>query len=206
VVDAVAALADGAPSLHAGAARNRCYDWERGDAAAAARAIASAAHVPHVTPLPALANRPVTCFIEPRAALAEWDAAVERYTLHASLQSVHALAVNLARILRVPAERVRCVTADVGGGFGSKIQPYPEYAALAWAARRVGRPLKWASSRTEGFLTDAQSRDHVLTGELALDASGHITALRVHSTQNLGAYVPTGMALSIILNMERMGY
>ena len=181
--------------------RNRCYDWECGDAAATARAIAAAAHVTRLT---LLDNRLVTCFLEPRAALAEWDAAAERYTLHASLQSVHALALNLARILRVPTERVRCVTADVGGGFGSKIQPYPEYAALAWAARRVGRPLKWVSSRTEGFLTDAQSRDHVLTGELALDASGHVTALRVHSTQNLGAYVATGMPISIILNMERM--
>ena len=201
VVDAVAALADGAPSLHAGVARNRCYDWECGDAEATARAIAAAAHVTRLT---LLDNRLVTCFLEPRAALAEWDAGAERYTLHGSLQSVHAMALNLARILRVPTERVRCVTADVGGGFGSKIQPYPEYAALAWAARRIGRPLKWASSRTEGFLTDAQSRDHVLAGELALDASGHVTALRVHSTQNLGAYVATGMPLSIILNMERM--
>jgi carbon-monoxide dehydrogenase large subunit len=201
VVDAVAALAENAPSLHAGVARNRCYDWECGDAAATARAIAAAAHVTRLT---LLDNRLVTCFLEPRAALAEWDAAAERYTLHASLQSVHALAVNLARILRVAPDRVRCVTGDVGGGFGSKIQPYPEYAALAWAARRVGRPLKWTSSRTEGFLSDAQSRDHVLAGELALDASGHVTALRVHSTQNLGAYVATGMPISIILNMERM--
>src|SRR6266446_4405380 len=190
VVDAVAALADGAPLVHAGVARNRCYDWECGDAAATASAIATAAHVTRLT---LLDNRLVTCFLEPRAALAEWDAAAGRYTLHASLQSVHAMALNLARVLRVPAKRVRCVTADVGGGFGSKIQPYPEYAALAWAARRLGRPLKWASSRTEGFLTDAQSRDHVLTGELALDATGRITALRVHSTQNLGAYVATGM-------------
>ena len=96
------------------------------------------------------------------------------------------------------------MTGDVGGGFGSKIQPYPEYVALAWAARRLRRPVKWVSSRTEGFLTDAQSRDHVLTAELALDAAGRFTALRVHSTQNLGAYVATGMPISIILNMERM--
>jgi carbon-monoxide dehydrogenase large subunit len=201
VVDATAALADGAPPLHPSAAHNRCYDWECGDAAATARAIATA---DHVTRLTLIDNRLVTCFIEPRAALAEWDATAERYTLHASLQSVHAMALNLARILRVPAGRVRCVTDDVGGGFGSRIQPYPEYAALAWAARRVGRPLKWTSTRTEGFLTDAQSRDHVLTGELALDAGGNVTALRVHSTQNLGAYVATGMPISIILNMERM--
>jgi carbon-monoxide dehydrogenase large subunit len=201
VIDAVAALAERAPEIHEAAPRNRCYDWECGDADATAHAIAGAAHV---TRLRLVDNRLVTCFLEPRAALAEWDAAAGRYTLHASLQSVHALAVNLARILRVPAERVRCVTADVGGGFGSKIQPYPEYAALAWAARRLGRPLKWVSTRTEGFLTDAQSRDHALAGELALDAAGRITALRVHSTQNLGAYVATGMPISIILNMERM--
>jgi len=201
VVDALAALADGAPPLHAGVAGNRCYDWECGDAAATARAIATAAHVTRLT---LLDNRLVTCFMEPRAALAEWDAAAGRYTLHASLQSVHALALNLARVLRVPVERVRCVTADVGGGFGSKIQPYPEYVALAWTSRHLDRPLKWVSSRTEGFLTDAQSRDHVLTGELGLDADGRITALRVHSTQNLGAYVATGMPISIILNMERM--
>jgi aerobic carbon-monoxide dehydrogenase large subunit len=201
VVDAIDALAAGAPALHDGLPANRAYDWECGDAAATADAIARAAHVARLT---LVDNRLVTCFIEPRAALAEWDPERERYTLHASLQSVHALALNLARILRVPTERVRCVTGDVGGGFGSKIQPYPEYAALAWGARRLGRPLKWVSTRTESFLTDAQSRDHVLTGELALDADGRITALRVHSTQNLGAYVATGMPISIILNMERM--
>jgi aerobic carbon-monoxide dehydrogenase large subunit len=201
VVDAAAALADGAPVLHEGVARNRCYQWECGDAAATARAIAEAAHLTRLT---VVDNRLVTCFLEPRAALASWDAGDGRYTLHASLQSAHQLATNLARILGVPRERVRCVTGDVGGGFGSKIQPYPEYAAVAWAARRIGRPVKWVSSRSEGFVTDAQSRDHVLAGELAIDGTGRITALRAYSTQNLGAYVATGMPISIILNMERM--
>ncbi|PYN91537.1 MAG: carbon monoxide dehydrogenase [Candidatus Rokuibacteriota bacterium] len=201
VVDAVAALGDGAPQLHAVATRNRVYDWECGDAAATDRAFASAAHVARLT---LVDNRLITCFMEPRAALAAWDAATGRYTIHASLQSVHQLAANLARILGVARDRVRCITGDVGGGFGSKIQPYPEYVALAWTARRLGRPVKWASSRSEGFVTDAQSRDHRLTGELALDADGRITGLRVHSIQNLGAYVATGMPMSIILNMERM--
>src|SRR5207249_3457358 len=172
-----------------------------GDAAATERAFASAAHVARLT---LVDNRLITCFMEPRAALAAWDAATGRYTIHASLQSVHQLAANLARILGVARDRVRCITGDVGGGFGSKIQPYPEYVALAWTARRLGRPVKWASSRSEGFVTDAQSRDHRLTGELALDADGRITGLRVHSIQNLGAYVATGMPMSIILNMERM--
>jgi len=201
VVDAVAALGDGAPQLHAVATRNRVYDWECGDAAATERAFASAAHVARLT---LVDNRLITCFMEPRAALAAWDAATGRYTIHASLQSVHQLAANLARILGVARDRVRCITGDVGGGFGSKIQPYPEYVALAWAARRLGRPVKWASSRSEGFVTDAQSRDHRLTGELALDEDGRIIGLRVHSIQNLGAYVATGMPMSIILNMERM--
>jgi carbon-monoxide dehydrogenase large subunit len=201
VVDAVAALAAGAPQLHDGIARNRVYDWECGDAEATARALAAAAHVARLT---VIDNRLVTCFMEPRAALAEWDAVAGRYTLHASLQSVHALAANLARILGVPADRVRCVTGDVGGGFGSKIQTYPEYVALAWAARRLGRAVKWVSSRTEGFLTDAQSRDHALEGELALDASGRITALRVRSTSNLGAYVAPCIPISTLSNMERM--
>jgi carbon-monoxide dehydrogenase large subunit len=201
VVDAAAALGDGAPALHAGAPRNRCYDWECGDADATDRVLAAAAHRVRLT---VVDNRLVTCFLEPRAALAQWDEGDGRYTVHASLQSVHQLAANLARILGVPRDRVRCVTGDVGGGFGSKIQPYPEYVAVAWAARRLRRPVKWVSSRSEGFLTDAQSRDHLLTGELGLDADGRITALRAHSTQNLGAYVATGMPMSIILNMERM--
>jgi len=201
VVDAVAALAEGAPALHANVRGNRVYDWECGDAEATARALATAAHVTRLT---VIDNRLVTCFVEPRAALAEWDADAGRYTLYASLQSVHQLAANLARILGVAPGRARCVTGDVGGGFGSKIQTYPEYVALAWAARRVGRPVKWVSTRTEGFLTDAQSRDHVLVGELALDPTGRITALRVHSRSNVGAYVAPCIPISTLSNMERM--
>ncbi len=201
VVNGVAALAEGAPQLHAGVMGNRVYDWECGEPDAVARAIAGAAHVTRLT---VVDNRLVTCFMEPRAALAEWDAGAGRYTLYASLQTVHQLAANLARILGVAVDRVRCVTGDVGGGFGSKIQTYPEYVVLAWAARRLGRPVKWVSSRTEGFLSDAQSRDHLLEGELALDAAGRITALRVHSTSNLGAYVAPCIPVSTLTNMERM--
>jgi aerobic carbon-monoxide dehydrogenase large subunit len=201
VVDGLAALRAGAPRLHPDVAGNRVYDWQCGDVEATARAIAEAHHVTRLT---VVDNRLVTCFLEPRAALAAWDAATGRYTLHASLQSVHQLAANLARILGVAADRVRCVTGDVGGGFGSKIQPYPEYVALAWAARRLGRPVRWVSSRSEGFVTDAQSRDHVLEGELALDATGRVTALRVHSTSNVGAYVAPSIPVSTLSNMERM--
>jgi carbon-monoxide dehydrogenase large subunit len=201
VVDGRAALREGAPELHAGVPGNRVYDWECGDASAVARALASAAHVTRIS---VVDNRLITCFMEPRAALAGWDASAGRYTVYASLQSVHRLASDLSRILGVGADRVRGVTGDVGGGFGSKIQVYPEYVALAWAARRLGRPVKWVSSRSEGFLTDVQSRDFALDGELALDAAGRITALRVHATSNLGAYVAPTTPVSTLSNMERM--
>src|SRR5215470_9191066 len=201
VIEAVAALAEGAPRLHAAVAQNRAFDWECGDAEATARAIAAAAHVTRLT---LVDNRLVTCFMEPRAALAVYDAGAGRFTMYAGLQSVHQLAANLARVLGVAVERVRCVSADVGGGFGSKIQVYPEYVALAWAARRLGRPVKWASTRSEGFVSDVQSRDHLLRGELALDADGRVTALRVHSTPNLGAYVAPSIPISTLSNMERM--
>jgi aerobic carbon-monoxide dehydrogenase large subunit len=201
VVDAVTALAAGAPEVHATAPGNLAYDWECGDPESTGRAVAAAAHVTRLT---LVDNRLITCFLEPRAALAEWDAGAGRYTLHAGLQSVHQLATNLARVLGVSAERVRCVTGDVGGGFGSKIQVYPEYVALAWAARHLAHPVKWVSSRSEGFISDVQSRDHVLTGELALDASGRIIGLRVRSRSNLGAYVAPSIPISTLSNMERM--
>lgn len=201
VVDARDALRPDAPSLHPDIAANRVYDWECGDVAATAAAIANAAQV---TRLGVIDNRLVTCFMEPRAALAQWDATHARFTLYAGLQSVHQLAGNLARILGVPLAQVRCVSDDVGGGFGSKIQTYPEYVVLAWCARRLNRPVKWTSTRAEGFVSDAQSRDHVLQGELALDALGRVTALRVHSTANLGAYVAPGIPISTLSNMERM--
>src|SRR2546428_13943912 len=112
--------------------------------------------------------------------------------------------MTLARVLGVGAEHVRCVTGDVGGGFGSKIQVYPEYVALAWAARQVGRPVKWVSSRSEGFVSDVQSRDHALTGDLALDATGLITAMRVRPPSYLGASGHPSLPISIHPTTERM--
>src|SRR2546428_4218106 len=158
VAAASPATAQGAPSLHAGVARNRAYDWECGDAEATARAIATAAHV---TRLALVDNRLVTCFMEPRAALAEWDDGAGRYTLHAGLQSVHQLAANLARVLGVRTEQVRCVTGDVGGGFGSEIQPHPEHLALALAAPPLGRPPKRGAGRSEGLGRAGQAPEHL---------------------------------------------
>ncbi len=202
IIDAKVALDAGAVAIHLDVPmRNRAYDWQCGDAIATARAFEKGAHV---TRIALIDNRLVTCFMEPRAALAEWDATNARMTVHAGLQSVHALAENLARILGLPIERVRCVSGDVGGGFGSKIQAYPEYIAIAWAARRLGRPVRWTSTRSEGFVSDAQSRDHQIQGELALDADGCIVALRVHSITDVGAYVAPCVPFSTVLNMQRM--
>ncbi|MFM9887464.1 MAG: xanthine dehydrogenase family protein molybdopterin-binding subunit, partial [Burkholderiales bacterium] len=202
VIDAKRALESDALPIHAGVPmKNRAYDWQCGDAKATASAFENAAHV---TRIDLIDNRLVTCFMEPRAALAEWDPTNERLTLHAGLQSVHALAENLARILGLPIERVRCISGDVGGGFGSKIQAYPEYIAIGWAARRLGRPVRWTSTRAEGFVSDAQSRDHQIQGEVALDASGRIVALRVHSITDVGAYVAPCVPFSTVLNMQRM--
>lgn len=205
VIDGADALAQGAPQLHADVRGNRAYDWECGDPAATARAIDGAAHVVR---LAVRHNRLVTCYLEPRAALAAWDPAWRagrgRFTLHASLQSPHANALVLARILGVDPDQVRGASGDVGGGFGTKNHPYPEYAALLWAARRLGRPIKWTSTRSEAFVSDAQSRDVDADAELALDAQGRILALRVRGIANIGAYVAPCIPFSLVGNMQRM--
>ena len=201
VVDMLRADDPDVAQIHDSAPRNRAYDWECGDPQATARAIATAAHVAKVH---LIDNRLIICFMEPRSALATWDAARERYTLFAGLNSTHQHAGNLARVFGVPLDRIRCVTDDVGGGFGARNQMYPEYIAITWAARHLNRPVKWTGTRSEAFLTDSQSRDHVLDGELALDPTGRITGLRVHSTTNLGAHFAPTIPYSTLSNMERM--
>ena len=202
VINAKAALLPSATPIHADLpVNNRAYDWQCGDASATAQAFGAAAHVTRAT---LVDNRLVTCFMEPRAAIALWDAKAERLTFHAGLQSVHALAENIARILGLRTDQVRGISGDVGGGFGTKIQAYPEYAVIAWAARKLGRPVRWTSTRSEGFISDAQSRDHQIDCELALDAGGRILALRAHSITDLGAYFAPCIPVSTVSNMQRI--
>src|SRR5262249_40650813 len=114
----------------------------------------------------------------------------DRYTLHVSSQGVHELRNQLARdVFRLDPDRIRVITPDVGGGFGMKAFLYPEYVLALWAARRIGRPVKWVSGRTEAFVSDTQGRDHVSRAELALDADGRMLALRVDAIANMGAYL-----------------
>ena len=130
--------------------------------------------------------------IEPRAAIGEYDAGTDGLTLWNTTQNPHvARLVISAFVGMAPEHKLRVIAPDVGGGFGSKIFIYPEEVVCLWAARRVGRPVKWVSDRSEAFLTDAHGRDHVTHAEMAFDADGKITGLRVKTIANLGAYMST---------------
>ena len=181
-----AALAPGAPAIWPGAPGNVAFDWGDGDAAAVAAAFSRAAHVARVR---LHDTRLAPAALEPRAAIGQWSPAEERYTLTASTQGVAVVRRLLAEGLKVSPDRLRVVTPDVGGGFGMKVQAYPEYAALLFAARRTGRPVKWRATRVESFLADTAGRDGVLEAELALDASGRFLTLRMRTRVGLGAYV-----------------
>jgi len=187
VVDAESAESPGAPLVWPPAAGNIAASYEFGDDSEVGKALAAARHRVKVR---IVNNRVVSNPIEPRAAIGEFDAAAGRYTLHCCSQGTHLVRKCLAEdVFRIPLDRLRVVTPDVGGGFGTKVFPYPEYAAVLWAARRTGRPVKWLSDRSEAFLTDAQGRDNLSEAELGLDADGRFTALRIRSIANIGAYV-----------------
>src|SRR5215211_6337386 len=160
VSDVTRALAPDAPAVWAEVPDNIALDWEDGDAAVVERAIAGAAHVARVR---LIDTRLAPSAMEPRAAIASFDAQTERYTLIAPTQGVAVVRKVLAE--SVPLDRLRILTYDVGGGFGMKVQPYADYAALLLAARKVGRPVRWCASRIESFLTDTHARDGVLEGE-----------------------------------------
>ena len=186
VTTAEAAGAAGAPQIADQVPGNFCFDWRTGDKAAVDNAFAAAAHVVRLR----LDNhRIVTNPMEPRGVIGSWDAETARYTAHVSAQSIHNTRDNAARALGVPAAAVRFVAPDVGGGFGAKNFVYPEHVLIPWAAKRVGRPVKWIASRSEVFLADHQARDHIAEAALALDANGRFLALEVDSIANVGAYL-----------------
>ena len=189
VVDPAKAQAKGAPQIHPDIANNTIYQWHLGDQKAVDAAFAAASHV---TKLDIVNNRLVPNAMEPRAALAEYDAGTDNLTLWNTSQNPHvARLVISAFVGMTPEHKLRVIAPDVGGGFGSKIFIYPEEVVCLWAARKVKRPVKWTSDRSEAFLTDAHGRDHVTHAELALDASGKILALRAKTIANLGAYMST---------------
>ena len=189
IADTASACEAGRPQLHEAAANNTCYDWEFGDEAAVDEAFAGAAKV---VSLDFVNQRLVANALEPRAAIGEYDPGDGRYTLYTSSQNPHVIRLLMCTaVLNLPETKVRVVSPDVGGGFGSKIYHYAEEALVTWAARKVGRPVKWTSERGEAFLSDAQGRDHVTRAELALDSEGRFLGLRTSTAANLGAYLST---------------
>jgi len=187
------ASAPSATPLFSEAPGNVSLDWEFGDPHAVKAAFERATHVVGVR---LLDTRVAPSSLEPRAAIASWDGHSDRYTLIAGTQGVSIVRKLLAEsVFKVPQDKIRVVTYDVGGGFGMKVQPYPEYAALLFAAKHIGRPVRWCASRLESFLADTHGRDGVLDGEMALDESGRILALHVATQIGIGAYASTYAAI-----------
>jgi carbon-monoxide dehydrogenase large subunit len=184
VTHGLAAAEPGAPRARRDSA-NIILDGEVGDEAATASAFARAAHV--VT-FDTWVQRVAGVPMEPRAAIGEFDLESGRYTLHAGAGGAVSPRRDLAIVLGVPPEQVRMVMHDIGGNFGTRGGFNPEFAIVAWAARRVGRPVKWTCERSEYFLADHQARDLAVSAELALDAAGTFLAMRGSNLVNQGAY------------------
>ena len=200
VTTASAAAAPDAPQLHADAPGNVCLDFHYGDSEQVAAAFAGAAHV---TKLSLRNNRIVVCPMEPRSAISEYDPEADRLVLRLGCQGVFGQRNLLSNILGVPVEKLRVLTRNVGGSFGMKSSAYPEYICLLYAARALGRPVKWTDERSESFLSDSHGRDHEMTAELALDADGKFLALRVTGFGNLGAWLSNATTIPPTMNMVK---
>src|SRR5215467_3298670 len=180
------ALMPSAPRVWAEHKEHVVFDISLGDKAATDRAFAEAVKVVSLT---LLNQRLVANYLDTRGVVAEYDTADERVTLTLSSQGPHAIRDVLLQVLKLPAEKLRVITPDVGGGFGTKLFPYREYALAAVAAKRLHRPVKWVADRTEHFLGDAHGRDNVTTAKLALDDKGRFLALSIDTACDMGAYL-----------------
>jgi len=187
VVDTAHAFESVQPLVWDEAPGNLCFDWEVGDRAAVERAAAGARHR---IALELVNNRIIVNSMEPRGAIGEYDPGEDAYTLWSSTQGSHFLRNLLAdSVFKVPENRIRVITRDVGGGFGMKLFLYPEHVLVLWAARKIGRPVKWIPDRADAFMTDTQGRDNVTRLELALDDELRFLALDVGLVANMGAYL-----------------
>ncbi|GLS32947.1 carbon-monoxide dehydrogenase large subunit [Mesorhizobium albiziae] len=188
--DAVAATARAldpdAPLVWPDLGSNRAFTYAMGNQAKTAAAFAMAKSV---TRIEFINNRLVCNYIEPRSAIGEWRDDEDRFVLTTGSQGVHSMQYILAGVFGIDAKKLRVITPDVGGGFGPKSFVYREHALVLEAAKRLGKPVKWAGDRTEHFLTDAQGRDNVVTAEMAMDSEGRFLGLRVALIANLGAYI-----------------
>ena len=187
VVDAIAALAPGAPLVWPDRPGNLAFETSVGDKEKTDAAFRKAAKTVSLT---IVNQRLVTNYLDTRAAVAEYDEAKDRLTLTLGSQGPHRIRDVLCKmILNIPVENMRVITPDTGGGFGTKLFPYREYALVAVVAKKLKRPVTWVAERTEHFLCDAQGRDNVTTAELALDANNKFLALRVDTVADMGGYL-----------------
>jgi len=189
IVATAEAASPGAPLVWDDCPDNICFTQIHGDKAATEAAFAKAAHVVKHR---FVINRVTTASMEPRGSIGEYNRTTGQYTIHTTLQRVHPYRTDLAGVLNVPESKVRVVTGDIGGSFGMKSAIYNEVALVLLAARHLGRPVKWTSTRSEAFLSDAQARDNVTDAELALDENGTFLGMRVRSFVNAGAYLQSG--------------
>lgn len=204
--DLATATEPGQPQVWTSAPNNTCFDWHVGDAAKVDALIKGAAHVAR---LRVVNNRVVVASMEARAALAEYDATRQHWTLTTNTQGSWLVRNVLAQnIFKVPTDNIRVVTPDVGGGFGMKIFIYPEHVLTCFAARELKRAVKWTSERTEAFQSDTHGRDNITIGELALDKDGRFLALRTKNWAGMGAYlntfapfIPTGAGTKVLASV-----
>jgi aerobic carbon-monoxide dehydrogenase large subunit len=193
----------GAPLIHDEAPGNIALDYHFGDTEQVAAAFAKASHV---TRLKLLNSRVVVNAMEPRAAIGLYDPASGRFTLHAPSQGAFGMKGNMADILKVEPKQVRILTGHVGGSFGMKSAPFPEYVCVLHAARALGRPVKWTDERSGSFVSDSHGRDHELTAELALDADGTFLAIRITNFGNMGGFLaqvaPMPSTLNTVKNVQ----
>jgi len=205
VTASTAAAQPDAPILYDGTASNVCVDTDLGDAAAADRAFTRAAHVVR---LDTWVHRVTGVPMEPRAAVGVWDPSSGRYTVHAGAGGLGRTQTGVAGALGVPESAVRVMARDVGGNFGTRNSCYPEFALVAWAARRIGRPVKWTAERREAFMADYGGRDLAARAELALDREGHFLAFRGANTSNVGAHAvsfhPLNKGMALTATVYRM--
>jgi len=203
------ALKDGAPQVHENAPNNQIFDWEIGDEEATDAGLKTAKHV---TSIDLTNNRLSPNPMEPRSAVASFDAAEDHYTLYTTSQNPHVARLVLSAFYQVaPEHKLRVIAPDVGGGFGSKIYIYPEEIVCLWASMKTKRSVKWTSTRSEAFLTDAHGRDHITHAEMGFDGDGKITGFKIDTIANLGAYmslfssaVPTYLYATLLAGQYHM--
>lgn len=209
VVDGRKATEAGAPLVHANVPNNVSYPWALGDKEAMEKAFAEA---DYIVELELINQRLIPNAMEPRAAVAEWDEAMEEMTLWTTSQNPHPIRLLLSAFtLGIPENKLRVISPDVGGGFGSKIFHYPEEIIVPWVARKLNRPAKWVATRSESFMTDSHGRDHVTVAKLAMTNAGIFTGLHVQTWANQGAYlstfaplIPTALYITLLSGLYKI--